>query len=151
MPMYEYRNERTGETREIAGRMSDPPPERVMFKASGEWMPVATLAGVEMPHRESLLTVSPPLDVWVRVYGLGLSVSVPNHAVSYDGCPASRSLPRRKVRRPDGSWVGQPDRLNGQNVIRHKDGGYTTMDGRPIIRGRADADNEKARTGMHRE
>lgn len=150
MACYEYTNQ-AGERREIVASMKAPPPERVMFKASGEWMPVPTLNGVEMPYRESLATASPALEVWTRVYAVGLQVAVPDHAVNHHGLPVSKSLPRRKVRLPDGSWAGKPDKLAGHDVLRHKDGGYTTMNGQPIVTNRADAARETARTGMPRD
>lgn len=39
MAVYEYVNEITGERREIVARMSNPPPEYVVFGSDGEWIP----------------------------------------------------------------------------------------------------------------
>lgn len=130
MAIYEYENG-LGERREVTAPMSAPPPEFVCIGADGSWTSAMMI-----------VDKSPCKELWARVYGAGLRVSVPDYAVKYGKAPASRSLPRRRG--------GKLDRLNGHAVMRHSDGGYTTLDGRPIIQNKADAQREQGRTGYKR-
>lgn len=68
-----------------------------------------------------------------------------DHAVCHGGAPISKSLPRRPIRE------GQPDVLDGHQVLRYKDGGYSTRTGQPIVRNRQDSENELSRTKCVRE
>lgn len=131
MATYEYENDR-GERREISVSMKKPPPEEISFiNPDGSWEPTPRFKGVACA------------PVWRRVYASGVSIHAPNYGVKYKGgLPASRSLPRRKG--------GEIDRLHGQTVRRHKDGGYTTLDGRPIVLNKSDYDRERSRTGLER-
>lgn len=138
MPTYEYKNCR-GETREIFGSMKNMPPDYIIVdRRDDSWQEAAA---VNEGHEAA--------DIFARQSGGGnIQISVPNHAVSYKGGPpASRSLPRRKVKAP-GAKI---DKLHGQDVVRHRDGGYTTLDGRPIVQNKADARREMRRTGLDRD
>lgn len=117
------------EIREIFAHMTSPPPERILIDAAGDW----TDCPAGCP------------EGWRRVYGEGVAVSAPDHAVAHgrEGSPVSRSLPLRKG--------GVPDKLDGRDVLRHSDGSYSTLTGQAIVRNRRDAENERARTGMVRE
>ena len=139
MAIYEYESCNTGKRREVMASMSAPPPEHITFgPGENNWVPWSP-AQVPGGYDSSL---DYHTEVWRRVYGAGLNVSVPDYAVKYGKAPASRSLPRRRG--------GKLDRLNGHAVMRHSDGGYTTLDGRPIIQNKADAQREQGRTGYKR-
>lgn len=145
--IYEYVNAK-GERNSIVS--SEEPPEKVIFlkdrtdifETGGRWLsacPLPMFAWIGKP------------DVYVRdrseeaknAANRVPAMQVPQHGITYAGVPASRSLPRRKG--------GKLDKLHGHDVKRHKDGGYTTLDGRPIVQGKQDAQREMKRTDMMRE
>ena len=129
---YEYVNDTTGERLEIDAPMRSPPPEWVKFTAIGRgWVPA------ENNGSDSAL-------VFRRDYSNAATaqVIVKDHRVGYK-IPASRSLPRRKG--------GKLDKLHGEDVKRHADGGYTTLDGKPLVMTKADAEREQKRTGLVRD
>ena len=66
---------------------------------------------------------------------------VKDYAVKHaDGSPVSRSLPRRK-----GGKITTED---GHVVKQHKDGGFTDLQGRPIVRTKRERERELKRSGL---
>ena len=138
--IYVYENA-AGERREVVASMKSPPPECI---------------GIENPDD--------PTSFWVdwmstvpkgipgawderkkfrRVYGESISVAVPKgEGVHHPGqkIPCSESL-------PDDPRVGKPDVLYGQQVRRHEDGTYSSLDWRPICHNADAMKRHTERTG----
>lgn len=140
--IYEYSNDRGQRDSIISSRQ---PPERVIFLSEPSdivengcrWVDATALMfDPKIFYRDRKEEAKNAAN---RVPAM----QVPQHGITYAGVPASRSLPRRKG--------GKLDKLHGHDVKRHKDGGYTTLDGRPIVQGKQDAQREMKRTDMIRE
>lgn len=114
MPEYVYQNDRGGE-RSIFARMSNPPPEQIVFNAKGHWAP----AGNAPPG------YSP--EVYRRVYGL---CQVNGDPVTKRYGFASNTLPRDlpdEVAEKDDK--GRPiirDAEHAKRVCEHT--GFTTFE-----------------------
>lgn len=140
MPTYVYENSQ-GERREIVGTMKNPPACEIRFDADGRIEPVLESELAAFGGATAAATADP--GIFLRVFGLGLGAYVPNHGVSHQGVPISRSLPRRRG--------GVRDRLDGHEVLRHADGGFSDLQGRPIVQNKRDSDREQKRSGLVRE
>ena len=157
MPMYEYECPVIGTRIDVNGRMSDPPPEWIGVDLLGDWIPLPDDCEppTEAQIQEAIdgtgtqfgIQLSPDNSIshWVmrRVYCEGVQIAVKDYAVNHaGGVPVSKSLPRRNPRK------GTPDTLDGQPVLRFKDGGYSNRNGQPVVRNKADRTNEEGRTGL---
>lgn len=140
MPIYRYENAQ-GATREVFASMAKAPGMVLVFPNVNDPSDYREAAESELVGVDCRDIRKAPHDLFFRVLGTP-AVMVPNHTVNYSGLPASRSLPRRKLK------DGKLDKLGGHDVFRFKDGGYTTTDGRPIVQNKDDAQREAKRSGM---
>lgn len=140
MPLYRYENAQ-GATREVFASMKAAPGMVLVFPNPLDAADFREALAGELEGVDCRDIRNAPHDLFFRVLGAP-AVMVPNHTVNYSGLPASRSLPRRKLK------DGKLDKLAGHDVFRFKDGGYTTTDGRPIVQNKADAQREAKRAGM---
>lgn len=142
MAIYEYSNG-LGKRRQVFGSMLRPPPVAIRFVVGDDRELNADFSeALDCADKTEAECFADP-TVFLRVPARGVKARVPDYAIDYKGVPASKSLPRR--------MGGKHDSLNGHPVKRHADGGYTNLQGQPIVQNRADYDRESRRTGFKRE
>lgn len=81
------------------------------------------------------------------------SITVKDYAVDYGGThgPASRSLPRRKIRDGEtGELLGKETMIGGNRAFEFSDGTVTNAHGQPLIRSRKDSERAEASSELER-
>ena len=129
--IYEYRNHKSGQTREILASMRQPPPERVVFDADGGHAPAADDAD----------------EVWCRVWSVPLTTVREYGIIPHGrhGLPVSRMLPLKNDN------IVHVQERNGTTIRTHADGTRTDSMGRRLIENRADYERAKKTTGAVEE